>query len=86
MHILKSKLKNLKNKLKVWNKQVFGNVHSFVIEAEQNLSNIQNQIHTTGHTDELLNQERMVHITLDQALTRQNIFWQEKSRVSQLAC
>jgi len=51
MFVLSSKLKSLKAKLKVWNKEVFGNVHSFVKDNEQKLEEIQNQIHISGHND-----------------------------------
>jgi len=34
MYILSTKLKLLKNKLKLWNKEVFGNVHVLVSDAE----------------------------------------------------
>jgi len=44
MFILTKKLKILKEKLKVWNKDCYGNVHEFVSDAEQNLQLIQAQI------------------------------------------
>jgi len=41
----------ISNKLNIWSKEVFGNVHSYVTEAETNLSEIQNQIHLADHSD-----------------------------------
>jgi len=82
MFILSTKLKNLKNELKIWNKQVFGNIHSQVSDAEANLANIQSLIQTSGHTDQLQNQENLAHLQLDDALNKQHIFWQEKARVN----
>jgi len=58
MHILCSKLKALKIKLKMWNKEIFGDIHSQVNEAEKKLENLQDQIHLAGHSDELMRQEK----------------------------
>lgn len=70
MYILSTKLKNLKNKLKVWNIQVFGNVHSLVTEAESKLLDIQNQIQLIGHYDLLMIEEKNAQATLDDALNK----------------
>jgi len=72
----------LKESLKTWNVTVFGNVHQFVRQAEQNLHDIQNQIQLTNPIDTLLNQEKMAQCELDTALERQECFWQEKARLS----
>jgi len=82
MLILSTKLKNLKAKLKIWNKEVFGNIHESVSTAEANLNHIQSQINLNGHSDPLLNLEKAAHIQLEEALKKQNIFWQEKARVN----
>jgi len=79
MFILSSKLIRLKDKLKVWNKEVFGNIHNLVSEAEKDLCNIQSQIHITGHSDHLMMQER--HAQTNEALLKQEVFWQEKARI-----
>jgi len=81
-HILSTKLKNLKAKLKIWNKEVFGNVHNFVKDAEQKLTDIQTQIHNEGHSDILMNAEKLAQMNLDQALARQEVFWKEKARIN----
>lgn len=81
MFILSQKLKNLKAKLKLWNINVFGNVQVAVKNAERNLLHIQNQIHTDGHNDDLLNQEKSAQVALDDALARDECFWKEKARV-----
>jgi len=58
MFVLSLKLKYLKNKLKAWNKEVFGNVHELVSQAESHLNHIQSQLDTLGHTDTLLEQQK----------------------------
>jgi hypothetical protein len=82
MFILNSKLKRLKVKLKLWNKEVFGNVHAAVKDVEHVLQNIQHQIHLTGHSDQLMHLEKVPQGNLDKALDRQDLFWQEKSKVT----
>jgi hypothetical protein len=82
MFILSKKLKLLKEKLKVWNKVCFGNVNESVIAAEQNLNLIQNQIQTIGPTDALLSEEKSANAVLEEALSRQEVFWQEKARLN----
>ncbi|GAU50480.1 hypothetical protein TSUD_409650 [Trifolium subterraneum] len=82
MFILSTKLKRLKEKLRRWNKDIFGNVHSYVNEAEQDLSNIQAQLQTSGHTDSLRSLERIAQSNLAKALIRQEEFWKEKARLN----
>lgn len=79
---LSTKLKNLKSKLKTWNKEVYGNIHEHVHSAETNLQLIQNLINTNGHTDALLNQEKEANVQLEEALKKQEIFWKDKARVN----
>jgi hypothetical protein len=59
---LNTKLKNLKSKLKTWNKEVYGNIHEHVNLDETDLQHIQNLINTNGHTDILLNQEKKANV------------------------
>jgi hypothetical protein len=82
MVILSKKLKLLKEKLKIWNKECFGNVHSSVSVAEQNLNLIHDQIQTTGPSDTLLSEELIAQNNLAEALNRQECFWQEKAHLN----
>ena len=78
---LSKKLKLLKSKLKVWNKETFGNVHQYVKNSELKLNLIQTRIHTNGPSDDLLNLEKTAQNDLNIALERQECFWREKSKV-----
>lgn len=80
MHILSQKLKHLKNNLKAWNKNTFGNIHIQVKEAETNVLNIQNQIDSVGLADNMLQQQKMAQIHLDRVLDRQETFWKQKAK------
>jgi hypothetical protein len=82
MYILNTKLKRLKDKLKIWNKEIFGNVHEYVKDAEQKLQVIQAQIQNDGITDDLMDLEKSAQCNLDKALDRQHEFWKEKARIS----
>ena len=79
MYILSYKLKILKQNLKTWNKNVFGNVHDHVSLAEQAVQTIHDHIDSSDPTNNL-NQQKLDHINLDQALARQEAFWKEKSK------
>ena len=82
MFVLNRKLKILKERLKIWNKESFGNVHEFVTSAEQKLQLIQAQIQTNGNSDALLLEEKEAHKVLEEALNRQECFWQEKAKLN----
>jgi hypothetical protein len=81
MYILSNKLKNLKQKLKSWNKEKFGNVHDFVTAAETKLHQIQNLIQLSGSSDALLSEEKHAHMEFEEALNRQEAFWKEKANL-----
>lgn len=81
MFVLSQKLKFLKNKLKIWNKDVFGNVHDLVSQAQAHLNQIQAQIDSLGQNDNLLEQQKLAHINFDKALEKEEIFWKEKANV-----
>ncbi|MCH79620.1 RNA-directed DNA polymerase (Reverse transcriptase), partial [Trifolium medium] len=78
MFILSKKLKILKDKLKIWNTESFGNVHALVNNAEHKLQHIQEQIQQNGHSDTLLADEKLASNEYEEALNKQEAFWQEK--------
>ncbi|PNX60507.1 hypothetical protein L195_g051967 [Trifolium pratense] len=82
VYVLTQKLKFLKESLKIWNKNTFGNVHSNVKIASQKLDDIQHVLDSIGPTDVLLDQQNIAQINLDNALNMEELFWKEKSRVS----
>jgi hypothetical protein len=82
MFILTQKLKLLKIKLKSWNKTCFGNVNDIVSNAELKLAQIQKQIQDHGHSDVLLIEEKQASFELEEALSKQEAFWQEKARLN----
>lgn len=61
----------------------FGSIHNEVTEAENMLHEVQDQIQIQGHNDCLMQEEKKAQMTRDEALHKQNIFWQEIARVNQ---
>ncbi|XP_019435927.1 PREDICTED: uncharacterized protein LOC109342391 [Lupinus angustifolius] len=82
MFILASKLKRLKTVLKVWNVNVFGNVHQKVQAALNEVQTIQNCINDLGQDNDYLDQEVMAQRNLLNALNMEEEFWKEKVRVN----
>lgn len=58
MTVLSQKLKELKNKLKSWNKNVFSNVHLRVQQAQVEVDLLQEQINANGDIDDMFEKER----------------------------
>ena len=82
MFILSQKLKTLKQRLKVWNKTVFGNVYNMVRVAEQNLAHLQSDMDTNSITDSLLEQHKDAQFQLENAFLIEEDYWREKSKVA----
>ncbi|MCH80720.1 DUF4283 domain protein, partial [Trifolium medium] len=81
MFILSQKLKMLKDKLRIWNKDSFGNVQNMVRQAEIKLQVIQDRIDGSGHSELLMKMEKNAQMDLNNALNIEEMFWLEKSRV-----
>jgi len=82
MFVLSQKLKALKLKLKDWNHNIFGNVHALVKEAENKLAAIQELLDTHGMVEELLEQQKLAHINFEDALNKEEAFWQERAKTN----
>lgn len=78
MFVLANKLKALKDKLKDWNHNIFGNVHVLVKEVDDKLDGIQSFIDNHGMTDDLLEQQKTTQINLEDALNKEEALWQER--------
>ena len=78
MFVLSQKLKILKQKLKIWNKTIFGNVHNLVKEADKKLSIVQSNIDLLGISDSLMEEHKATQIALENALNIEEEYWREK--------
>jgi hypothetical protein len=82
MQILSQKLKILKGELKIWNKNVFGNIHTTVANSVSKLDKIQQNINLNGYNDSLLQQEKNAKTELEQVLNMEESYWHEKARIN----
>ena len=82
MFVMNKKLKFLKEKLKTWNRNIFGNVHANVTVAEQKLQDIQKLIEDTSYTEFLMNQEKSLQLELELGLDRCELFWKDKDKIN----
>ncbi|XP_019438958.1 PREDICTED: uncharacterized protein LOC109344660 [Lupinus angustifolius] len=82
MSILSQKLKLLKKEFKVWNVEVFGLVQDNVKLALEAVDFIQNNIAMNGPNDDNLEADRAAQQSLMQALTIEEEFWRQKSRLN----
>ena len=78
MHVLHYKLKSLKPKLQLWNKEVVGNLNHRVTHAQQQLYEAQLTIDQLGFSTERSNEEVACMANYSQALNLLNSFWQNK--------
>ncbi|XP_019460146.1 PREDICTED: uncharacterized protein LOC109359906 [Lupinus angustifolius] len=82
MSILSQKLKLMKKEFKVWNVEVFGLVSHKVTLALDAVALIQDNIARNGPNDDNLEEDRVAQQTLIQALTIEEEFWKQKSRLN----
>ncbi|XP_004306169.1 PREDICTED: uncharacterized protein LOC101307720 [Fragaria vesca subsp. vesca] len=81
MFVLQRKVKLLKPILKVWNINVFGNIHTNVDNARAVLEKIQLAISLEGLTEARRVEELLAHDGLTNVLSIQENFWADKVRV-----
>ncbi|XP_019435039.1 PREDICTED: uncharacterized protein LOC109341552 [Lupinus angustifolius] len=82
MFIISHKLKLLKEKLRDWNKNVFGDLHLRVKASLASVESIQQCIDNYGPDEDLLDQEAIAQQELLQALLVEEAFWKEKARMN----
>ena len=81
MQILSQKLKRLKDELKVWNKNIFGDIHNQVKATFAKVDDIQQLINISGYSDELMHQEKLAKIDLENVLNIEEVYWKEKAKI-----
>eukprot|EP00253_Pinus_taeda_P019250 PITA_19250 len=84
MYKFQQKLRHLKQVLKAWNKNHFGNITESRQKLEQEMSTLQQTIITAGRTEELPHKEQNLWTALEARRTQEEILWRQKSRVKWL--
>ncbi|CAI8586622.1 unnamed protein product [Vicia faba] len=74
MFVLSEKLRLLKNNLKSWNKNTFGNSHHLVDEEVEKLTYVQGKIQVDGYTEALRSEEKLCMSRLEDALHKEHLF------------
>lgn len=84
LHILSSKLSNLKVCLKDWNHNVFGNIKRTIQLAEQNLHDAEKAFNEDPSPSSRENLPKIKDVYLSH-LENEVIFWKQKSRIKYLS-
>jgi exonuclease III len=84
MYKFQQKLKNLKQTLKLWNQNTFGNIFDAKKQLEAQMEEIQHQIRLQGLTRELKAKEISINQQIEDRKRQEEILWRQKSRVQWL--
>lgn len=84
MYTLQLKLKELKGKIKKWNKEEFGNIMEEKQKLEGEMETLQQKIIEEGRTDESIRQEGIILGKLEERRKQEEILWRQKSRIKWL--
>jgi hypothetical protein len=75
MYRFQQKLKNLKQTLKLWNKQTFGSIFDSQKQLSKQMEEIQIQIREQGLANELKAQELRVAQQIEERKRQEEILW-----------
>eukprot|EP00253_Pinus_taeda_P008881 PITA_08881 len=84
MHTFQLKLKEMKNKIKKWNKEEFGNIMEEKKRLEQRMEDLQQMDILEGIKEERTKEEGMILNQLEERRKQEEIVWKKKSRVQWL--
>jgi hypothetical protein len=74
-------LKNFKQQLRDWNKNVFGDIFLAQKNLEQKLEDIQQKSIISGYSEALLEEEATMKKQLEERHKQEEVLWRKKSRV-----
>eukprot|EP00253_Pinus_taeda_P003926 PITA_03926 len=84
MHTIQLKLKEIKGKIKKWNKEEFGNIMEERQKLEKEMEEIQQKIILEGRDEERSNEEGRIINQLEERRKQEEILWRQKSRIKWL--
>lgn len=84
MHTFQLKLKELKGRIKKWNKEEFGNIMEEKQKLEKEMETIQQKIISEGRDEELSRKEGILIGKIEERRKQEEILWRQKSRVNWL--
>eukprot|EP00253_Pinus_taeda_P024539 PITA_24539 len=84
MYQFQQKLKHLKQTLKIWNRNHFGNIQESRQKLEQQMKALQQTFFLEGCTEEQIQQEQVLWNQIEERKKQEEILWRQKSRISWL--
>ena len=84
MHTFQLKLKELKDKIKRWNKEEFGNIMEEKKRLEQRMEELQQMDILEGIQEDRTKEEGIIINQLEERRKQEEILWRQKSRVQWL--
>jgi len=84
MHTIQLKLKEIKGKIKKWNREEFGNIMEAKQKLEREMEEIQQKIIQEGRDEEKSNKEGRIISQLEERRKQEEILWRQKSRIKWL--
>lgn len=84
MQTFQLKLKELKGKIKKWNKEEFGNIFEDKQKLEGEMESIQQKMILEGRTEDSINKEGIILGKLEERRKLEEVLWRHKSRIKWL--
>eukprot|EP00253_Pinus_taeda_P029818 PITA_29818 len=84
MHTFQLRLKEIKNKIRKWNKEDFGNIFEEKQKLEKAMEEVQQQIILEGRDEERSKEESSLISQLEERRKQEEILWRQKSRINWL--
>eukprot|EP00253_Pinus_taeda_P004070 PITA_04070 len=84
MHTFQLKLKELKGRIKKWNKEEFGNIMEDKQKLEKEMESLQQKMIMEGRTKECISKEGAILGKLEERRKQEEILWRQKSRIKWL--
>eukprot|EP00253_Pinus_taeda_P018598 PITA_18598 len=84
MHTFQLKLKEIKGKIRKWNREEFGHIMEEKQKLEKEMEDIQQQIILEGRDEERSKEEGRIINQLEERRKQEEIMWRQKSRINWL--
>eukprot|EP00253_Pinus_taeda_P017254 PITA_17254 len=84
MHMFQLKLKELKGRIKKWNKEEFGNIMEDKQKLEKEMESLQQKMIMEGKTKESISKEGVIIGKLKERRKQEEVLWRQKSRIKWL--
>ena len=84
MHAFQIKLKEMKDKIKKWNKEEFGNILEEKKCLEQRMEELHQRDILEGTQEDRIKEEGIIINQLEERRKQEEILWRQKSRVQSL--